>query len=258
MPRLSAHLSFLWQELPFFDRLTAAREAGFPAVECAVPEAPAAETRRRVEDLGLAFIGINTSPGEEQGGRTGLAALPGREAAFAANLDEALTYASTAGVRHVHVLAGIVDGIERRQAEAAFLRNMESGIRMAEKAGVMLVIEGLNSRDRPGYFLSRSQEAFAIAERFGSPHLKVMFDTYHSQIMEGDIVARLEANLSRIGHIQISGVPDRSEPDSGELNHREVLAAIDRLGWAGFVGCEYKPRTTTQAGLGWIKALTGS
>ncbi|SDR20073.1 hydroxypyruvate isomerase [Rhizobiales bacterium GAS113] len=257
MPRFSAHLSFLWQELPFLERLVAAKTAGFPAVECAVPEAPAAEMRRRVEDLGLAFIGINTSPGEEQGGRTGLAAMPGRESAFAANLDAALTYAATAGVKHIHVLAGVIDGIARPQAEATFLNNMETGIRMAEKAGVMLVIEGLNSRDRPGYFLSRSQEAFAIAARFASPHLKVMFDTYHSQIMEGDIVARLEANLSQIGHIQISGVPNRSEPDSGELNHREIFAAIDRLAWAGYVGCEYKPRTTTQAGLGWIKALTG-
>jgi hydroxypyruvate isomerase len=256
MPRFSAHLSFLWQELPFPERLEAAKTAGFPAVECAVPEAPATEMRRRVDELGLAFIGINTTTGEAQGGRTGLAALPGRETAFAANLDQALAYATTAGVAHIHVLSGVIDGISRAEAEATFLRNMEVGIRMAEKAGIMLLIEALNSRDRPGYFLSRSQDAFAIADRFASPHLKVMFDTYHAQIMEGDIVARLEANLHRIGHIQISGVPGRTEPDAGELNHRTVLAAIDRLGWTGFVGCEYKPRTTTAAGLGWIKALT--
>jgi hydroxypyruvate isomerase len=256
MPRFSAHLSFLWQELPFADRLVAAKKAGFPAVECAAPEIPAVELRQRVEALGLSCIGINTTTGEAQGGRTGLAALPGCEAAFAANLDEALAYAVTAGARHIHVLSGVIDGVARQAAEATFLRNMETGIRMAEKAGVMLVIEGLNSRDRPGYFLSRSQDAFAIAERFASPHLKVMFDTYHVQIMEGDIVARLEANLPRIGHIQISGVPGRSEPDAGEVNHRHIFAAIDRLGWTGFVGCEYKPRTTTEAGLGWIKALT--
>ncbi|MFI5013827.1 MAG: hydroxypyruvate isomerase family protein [Hyphomicrobiales bacterium] len=256
MPRFSAHLSFLWQELPFLERLEAAKRAGFPAVECAVPEAPAAETRRRADELGLAFIGINTAPGEAEGGRIGLAALPGREAAFAANLGEALAYAATARVTHIHVLSGVIDGIAREAAEASFLRNMEVGIRMAEKAGVMLVIEGLNSRDRPGYFLSRSQDAFAIVERFRSPYLKAMFDTYHAQIMEGDIVAKLEANLAHIGHIQISGVPDRTEPDAGELNHRTVLAAIDRLGWSGYVGCEYKPRTTTEAGLGWIEALT--
>jgi 2-dehydrotetronate isomerase len=255
MPRLSAHLSFLWQELPFLERLAAAKQAGFPAVECAVPEAPAAETRRRAEELGLAFIGINTSGGEEMGGRIGLAALPGLEAAFAANLGEALAYATAVGAAHVHVLSGVIDGIAQADAEVAFLRNMEAGIRMAEKAGVMLVIEGLNSRDRPGYFLSRSQDAFAFAERFASPHLKMMFDTYHAQIMEGDILARLETYLPRIGHIQISGVPGRSEPDAGELNHRTILAAIDRLGWKGYVGCEYRPRTTTAQGLGWIKAL---
>jgi hydroxypyruvate isomerase len=257
MPRLSAHLAFLWQELPFLERATAAKEAGFPAVECAVPEVPAAEMRRHVERLGLAFIGINTSPGEEKGGRTGLAALPGRESAFAENLGEALDYAQAAGVGHIHVLSGVIDGVARAEAETVFERNMEKAIRMAERAGVTLVIEGLNSRDRPGYFLSRSDEAFAIAERFASPHLKIMFDTYHVQIMEGDVIARLERFLPRIGHIQISGVPGRSEPDAGELNHRFVLAAIDRLGWTGYVGCEYRPRGTTAAGLGWVKALLG-
>jgi 2-dehydrotetronate isomerase len=255
MPRLSAHLAFLWQELPFLERLEAAKRAGFPAVECAVPEAPAAETRRRTDALGLAFIGINTSPAEEVGGRTGLAALPGREAAFAKNLAEALSYAAEVGARHIHVLSGVIDGIARAEAEATFLRNMETGIRMAEKAGIVLLLEGLNSRDRPGYFVSRTQDAFAIAERFASPQLKIMFDTYHAQIMEGDIVARLEAYMPRIGHIQISGVPGRSEPDHGELDHRVVLAAIDRLGWHGYVGCEYRPITTTEAGLGWIKRL---
>jgi len=255
MPRFSAHLSFLWQELTFLDRLEAAREAGFAAVECAVPEAPAATTRRRAEELGLAFIGINTAPGDEQGGNLGLAALPGLEAAFAANLAEALDYAAIVGVVHVHVLSGVIDGVPREQAEAVFLRNMENGVRMAERAGITLLIEGLNSRDRPGYFLARSQDAFAIAERFSSPRLKIMFDTYHVQIMEGDILAKLEAYMPRIGHIQISGVPGRSEPDAGELDHRVVLAAIDRLGWTGLVGCEYRPRTTTAEGLGWIKAL---
>ena len=255
MPRFSAHLAFLWQELPFLDRLEAAKRAGFPAVECAVPEAPAKEMRERCGELGLAFIGINTSPGEGEGGRTGFAALPGLETAFARDLEKALDYASVAGVRHIHVLAGVIDGIARDQAEATFLRNMETGIRMAEKAGILLLLEGLNARDRPGYFLPRSADALAIVRRFGSPHLKAMFDTYHAQIMEGDIVARLEAGLPDIGHIQISGVPGRTEPDHGELNHRHVFTAIDRLGWAGFVGCEYRPRTTTEAGLGWIEAL---
>jgi hydroxypyruvate isomerase len=256
MPRFSAHLSFLYLELPFVDRLGAAKEAGFPAVECAVPEIPAAEMHRRVDDLALTLVGINTTPGEAEGDRLGFAALPGREADFAANLDEALEYAATAGAGHVHVLAGLIDGIAREAAEATFLHNMEVGIRRAEKAGVRLVIEGLNSRDRPGYFLSRSQDAFGIVDRFASPYLKAMFDTYHAQIMEGDILARLAANLVRIGHIQISGVPNRTEPDSGELNHREILAGIDRLGWTGFVGCEYKPRKTTAEGLGWMKSLT--
>ena len=255
MLRFSAHLSFLYLELPFAQRMEAAQSAGFAAIECAVPEVPATEMRARAQDLGLTVVGINTTPGEAEGERIGYAALPGREQAFARNLDAALDYAATAEAGHVHVLAGNIDGIARPDAEATFMRNMESAIHSAERAGVRLVIEGLNSRDRPGYFLSRSQEAFAIVESFASPWLKAMFDTYHAQIMEGDILARVSANLSRIGHIQISGVPGRSEPDCGELNHREVLIGIDRLGWAGFIGCEYKPRTTTAQGLGWMKAL---
>jgi len=255
MLRFSAHLSFLYLELPFAERMEAAKRAGFPGVECAVPEIPATEMSRRAQKLGLAIVGINTAPGEAESERLGFAALPGREKAFARNLDAALDYAATAGASHVHVLSGLIDGIAREEAEATFMRNMETGIRSAEKAGVRLVIEGLNSRDRPGYFLSRSQDAFDVVDRFGSPWLRAMFDTYHAQIMEGDILARIAANLSRIGHIQISGVPGRTQPDFGELNHREVLAGIDRLGWAGFIGCEYKPRTTTAEGLGWMKTL---
>jgi 2-dehydrotetronate isomerase len=255
MLRFSAHLSCLYLELPFARRMEAARRAGFPGVECAVPEIPAAEMGRRAKELGLTIVGINTTPGEAESERLGFAALPGRERAFAQNLEAALDYAAIAGVGHVHVLSGLIDGIERSEAESTFMRNMESGIRSAEKAGVRLVIEGLNSRDRPGYFLSRSQDAFAIVDRFASPWLKAMFDTYHAQIMEGDILARIAANLPSVGHIQISGVPGRSEPDFGELNHREVLAEIDRRGWAGFIGCEYKPRTTTAEGLGWMRTL---
>jgi 2-dehydrotetronate isomerase len=255
MLRFSAHLSFLYLELPFAERMEAAQRAGFTGVECAVPEIAAGEMGRRARELGLTIVGINTTPGEAEGERLGFAALPGREKAFAQNLEAALDYAANAGAAHVHVLAGLIDGIEPKDAETTFMRNLESGIRSAEKAGVRLVIEGLNSRDRPGYFLSRSQDAFAFVDRFASPWLKAMFDTYHAQIMEGDVLARIAANLSRIGHIQISGVPGRSEPDSGELNHREVLAGIDRLGWTGFIGCEYKPRTTTAEGLGWMKTL---
>ncbi|MBV9974513.1 MAG: TIM barrel protein [Hyphomicrobiales bacterium] len=255
MLRFSAHLSFLYLELPFARRMEAAKRSGFAGVECAVPEIPATEMRDRADELGLTIVGINTAPGEAESDRLGYAALPGREKDFARNLDAALDYAATAGAGHVHVLAGLIDGVARVHAEATFMRNMESAIPRAERAGVRLVVEGLNSRDRPGYFLSRSEEAFAIVERFGSPWLKAMFDTYHAQIMEGDILARIAANLSRIGHIQISGVPGRSEPDHGELNHREVLGGIDRLGWTGFIGCEYKPRTTTLEGIGWMKTL---
>ncbi|MBV8183532.1 MAG: TIM barrel protein [Hyphomicrobiales bacterium] len=255
MLRFSAHLSFLWLELPFAERMEAAKRAHFTGVECAAPEIAAAEMRDRAKELGLTIVGINTTPGEAASERLGFAALPGREKAFERNLDAALDYAAIAGAGHVHVLSGLIDGVPSKDAEATFMRNMDSAIPRAEKAGVRLVIEGLNSRDRPGYFLSRSQDAFAIVDRFASPWLKAMFDTYHAQIMEGDILARIGENLARIGHIQISGVPGRSEPDFGELNHREVLAGIDRLGWAGFIGCEYKPRTTTAEGLGWMTTL---
>ena len=152
---------------------------------------------RRAKELGLTIVGINTTPGEAESERLGFAALPGRERAFARNLEAALDYAAIAGAGHVHVLSGLIDGIAREaRRKRPSCATWSAAIRSAEKAGVRLVIEGLNSRDRPGYFLSRSQDAFAIVERFASPWLKAMFDTYHAQIMEGDILARVAANLS--------------------------------------------------------------
>ncbi len=256
MPRYSANLSILFTELPFADRFAAARAAGFDAVECWFPyERSVADLRAILDGEGLTLVGINTAPGDLAAGEWGVTALPGREAEFDRQFAEALDYAKGLGAGGIHVMAAMVGGMDGAACEAAYLANLERALRRAEGSGVNLLIEPLNAKDRPGYFLSRSDQAIAIIERLGHPGLKLMFDVYHVQVMEGDIIRRLRAHRPHIGHIQIAAVPSRNEPDEGELDYATILKEIDALGWEGWVGCEYKPRAGTVEGLGWIESL---
>jgi hydroxypyruvate isomerase len=256
MPRLSANIGILFREHDFLDRFAAAAGAGFQAVECWAPyEYPIAELRRRIADSGIPLIGINTAGGDAAKGEMGLAGVPGREADFDRLFAQALEYGAALNVRHIHVMAGAMNGFTEAEGLATMRRNLARAAKRAEGSGVTLAIEPVNRVDRPTYLLSRSADAVAIIDAIGAPHLKMMFDFYHLQIMEGDVMRRFERLLPKIGHIQFAGVPNRNEPDQGELNYAWILREIDRLGWSGYVGAEYQPRARTEDGLGWMRTL---
>jgi 2-dehydrotetronate isomerase len=252
MPRLAANLGWLFAERPFLERFGAAAAAGFAAVELLSPyeHAPAA-VRAELERFGLSQLGINTPLGRE--GESGLAALPGREREWREAFARALDYAAAIGARSIHCLAGCVPPEKRPAAETVFVGNLAAAAAEAAKAGIMLLLEPLNLRDRPDYFLSRVEQAADIVRKVGAPNLRIQFDFYHVQIMSGDLIRRFEAHLPLIGHVQIASVPERREPDEGEVNYPHILAALDRLGYAGFVGCEYRPHGRTEDGLGWAR-----
>lgn len=254
MPRFSANLGFLWPELPLLDRIRAAARSGFRAIELHWPyDIPAEEIRDLCSDLNLVLLGLNTPVGDAAAGEFGLAAVPGRQAEYEATLDQTIGYARTAGAGAVHVMAGVVLPDKREEAREILVRNLALA---AERApDLTLLLEPLNRHDKAGYFYSTLAEALAVMDRVGAPNLKLMFDTYHVGRTEGDVLTYLARHLPRIGHVQIAGVPSRAEPDEGTLDYREIFTALDRIGYAGWVGCEYKPRSGTETGLRWVKAL---
>ncbi len=251
MPRYSANLGFLWSALPLPQAIRAAKAAGFDAVECHWPyETPAEEVKVALQETGLKMLGLNTRRGDVAAGDNGLAALPGREAEARAAISEAITYAAAIGCGAVHVMAGKAPVTEA--SEAIFRANLAYAAELAAPQGITILIEPLNRYDAPGYFLSNADQALAIIAAVGAPNLKLMFDCYHIQIQQGDVLRRLEAALPHVGHIQIAAVPDRGEPDRGELDYRWLLPRIDALGWSTPIGAEYRPRGgSVEEGLGW-------
>ncbi len=254
MLKFSANLSILFTELPFAERFAAARQAGFSAVECWFPyeHANAEQTVRLLADNGLTMVGINSPWGAD--GQWGLAALPGSEAAFEQSLRQTLDYAQAIGRPAVHVMAGLAGHIPRHEAQRCYVANLRRAVQLAQGSGITLVIEPLNSRDRPGYFLNSVEQAAALIEHEGLDSLRIMFDCYHTQVQEGDLITRLRRHYDKIGHVQIAGVPARGEPDRGELNYAEVLRELSRLGWQGHVGAEYKPTGASADSFGWLRA----
>lgn len=260
MPRFAANLSFLYPDLPFLDRFAAAARDGFDAVEFLFPyEFPAAEIAIRLRDHGLTQALFNVSPGDWDAGERGLAARPGHEARFHAAVEQALTYAHTLGCRQLHVMAGLCEADAERQY-ATYLENLRWAASIAAPLGIDLLLEAINPRDMPGYLLSRQHEAHEVAAATGAPNVKVQFDLYHCQIVEGDLTTRLRRDLAggRVAHVQIAGVPSRQEPDRGELNLDHLLAEIDASAYTGFVGCEYRPRGDTSEGLAWLRRYRAS
>lgn len=255
MLKFSANLSILFTELPFVKRFTAAKNAGFDAVECWFPyeDASAAEVRALLDEHQLKMIGINTPWGGS--GQWGLAALPSYEAAFEKSVRDTLAFAQAVGNPAIHVMAGLAGDVPALDARRCYHRNLERALRWAEGSGSMLVIEPLNGRDRPGYFLHSVDQAADIIERQGLGDLRIMFDCYHIQVEEGDVITRMRRHFDKIGHVQIAGVPVRGEPDKGELNYVEVLRELNNLGWQGYVGAEYKPTGTSAESLGWLADL---
>lgn len=256
MTRLSANLGFLWSELSLPDAIRAAKKAGFEAVECHWPyDVDAQETREALDETGLPMLGLNTQRGKVSDGENGLSALPDRESEARNYIDEAIAYATILKCKNIHVMAGFSDG--SIAAERVFRENLRYACDSAEKAGQQILIEPLNHFDAPGYHLQTAEAALETIEAVAASNLKLMFDCYHLQIMQGDVARRLKNALEHVGHIQIAGVPDRGEPDLGELDYSWLLSQIDEMGWSGYVGAEYKPRNGTDAGLGWIKTVLG-
>ena len=255
MPRLAANLSMMYTEHPFLERFAAAAGDGFAGVEFLFPyEYEAAEIKSRLEAHGLAQALFNAPPGDWAAGERGIASLPGREAEFERGLEQALEYAAVLGNRKLHVMAGLIARGQNRAAHReTYLKNLALAARTAATAGVTVVIEPINPRDMPGFFLNRQDDAQAIRAEVGADNLKVQFDIYHCQIVEGDIAVKLERDMAGIGHVQVAGVPDRHEPHLGELNYPYLFERIDSLGYAGWIGCEYRPKAGTSQGLGWAR-----
>ncbi|MEI8267240.1 MAG: 2-oxo-tetronate isomerase [Betaproteobacteria bacterium] len=269
MPRFAANLSMLYNEHPFLDRFAAAAADGFQAVEYLFPyDFTAPELAQRLADHGLQQVLFNAPPGDWNAGERGLACLPGRQAEFRAGLQRALDYAHTLACPRIHVMAGLVPaGADRAVLQRTYEDNLAWAAQQAQAAGRTLLIEPINTRDIPGFFLNRQDEAHRIVQAIGSPHLKVQMDLYHCQIVEGDVAMKLRQYLptGRVGHIQIAGVPQRHEPDLGELHHPYLFEVLDEdsaaCGWDGWVGCEYRPARgtapgATSQGLGWWRAWT--
>ncbi len=253
MLRLGANISFLYKELPFLDRFAASAAAGFKLVECHWPyEHPVEVLREALARAGQRLVMVNTSLGNREGD-FGLAAMPGREADFQAAFDQALHYISALGGTRIHCMAGKVP--VTASSHRAFVDNLRRAADKAKDKGVVLVIEPLNQRSAPGYFLTSTRQASDIIGEVDRQNVRLMFDVFHLQILEGDIIVKLEKLLPIIGHVQIAAVPSRAEPDEGEINYRAVFDALERIGYDGIVGAEYQPRGATDAGLVWMQKL---
>jgi 2-dehydrotetronate isomerase len=256
MLRFSANLGFLWREQPLMEQLRRAKTAGFDGVEFHYPyDVPAEHVASALAELSLPVVGLNTRPGDMSAGELGLCALPAREADARAAIDEAIAYARALAAGYVHVMAGKPGDPGKSAARTAFLGALEHASAAAESAGLTVVIEPLNDRDVPGYFLRTTTEAAAIITELGRPNVKILFDCYHVQISEGDLTRRFEKLLPLIGHVQIAAVPSRAEPDEGEVAYDRLLQAIEALGWSGYVGAEYRARASVEDGLGWLRVF---
>ena len=256
MLRFSANLGFLWPDRPLLERIDAAAQAGFRAVELHWPyDVPAAEVRARCAARGMKLLGVNTVRGDVAAGENGLGALAGREREFQAAVDQSIRFCVEAGGTAVHCMAGRVEPEDRRRARMIFVQNLQEASAKAEAHDLILLLEPLNAKDAPGYFHSTLAEGATVIEETGCANIKLMFDAYHVGVTEGDVLGKLERYFPLVGHVQIAAVPSRAEPDEGSFAFPPFFAALERLGYAGWVGAEYKPRADTDAGLGWLATL---
>ena len=271
MPKFAANLSMMYVELPFLDRFEAAAKDGFKAVEYLFPYAfEAKELAARLKNNGLQQVLFNLPPGGVDaasidaawnGGTRGIACIPGREAEFAAGADLALRYAEALNCPRLHMMAGLVPvGKNKVNMRETYINNAKAASQLVAKQGINLLLEPINTRDIPGFFLNRQDEAHTLIAEIGQPNVKVQMDLYHCQIVEGDVAMKIRQYLptGNVGHFQIAGVPERQEPDVGEMNYPYLFDLIDSLGYDGWIGCEYKPKlggqlNGTTKGLGWLQ-----
>ncbi|GAB6052845.1 hydroxypyruvate isomerase family protein [Magnetospira thiophila] len=257
MPRFSANLGFLWKELTLPDAIRRAKRAGFQAVECHFPyDVDPQKVKAALDETGLPMLGLNTRLGINGADDFGVMSLAGREKEARGYVDEAVAYAASIGCRNINAVAG--KSHHAPGAEEVYRANLAYAAQKAGERGIGVVIEPINQRDAPGYHLRSVEDGIETVRAVGAENLRLMFDCYHTQIMQGDLTERLRASLPFIGHIQIAAVPDRGEPDRGEVNYPDLLAALDAMGWDGYVGAEYLPRSTTDNGLGWLDAYLKS
>ena len=255
MPRFAANLTMMFQEVAFLDRFAAAAAAGFDAVEFLFPyDFEMSQIARSLQDNQLTQALFNLPPGDWAAGERGLAALPGRKREFRDSVATALRYAGATGVGRLHVMSGIARR-DDPQASACYRESLAYLCDQAGQAGLDVLIEPINARDMPGYFLNDFNYAADLIADLGLANLKLQFDIYHRQIIHGDVLTGLKALMPIIGHVQIAAVPLRNEPGTGELDDMRVLTALDTLGYSGFVGCEYRPAAGTVEGLGWLNAF---
>lgn len=257
MPKFAANLTMLFTEVPFLDRFEHAAQAGFTAVEFLFPYAyPAQEIRQRLDAHGLTMVLHNLPAGDWDAGERGIACHPDRVAEFREGVAQAIGYAQALGVKQLNCLAGKAPaGVAEELLRATLVGNLRFAAAALKKAGLRLLIEPINTFDIPGFYLNRTAQAVSILDEVGADNAFVQYDIYHAQRMEGELAATMQKYLPRIGHIQLADNPGRNEPGTGEINYPFLFAHLDRIGYGGWIGCEYKPATTTEAGLDWRQCL---
>ena len=256
MLRFAANVSMLFAEAPFLDRFALAARAGFAAVECQFPyEAPAAEIRARLGDLGLRMVLHNLPAGDWAAGDRGLACLPARVDAFRAGVPRAIAYAKALGVTQLNCLAGIAPaGADAAALHATLVDNLRFAARALAGEGLRLLVEPINTFDMPGFFVNRTAQCVALLDEVDAPNAIVQYDAYHAQRMEGELAGTLARFLPRIAHVQVADNPGRHEPGTGEIRFEFLFAELERLGYDGWIGCEYRPAGRTELGLDWLPA----
>ncbi|HBS17598.1 hydroxypyruvate isomerase [Halomonas sp. M1] len=254
MSKFAANLSMLFTEVDFLDRFKAAADAGFKGVEYLFPyDYPAADIKQRLDANGLSQVLFNLPAGDWGAGERGIACHPNRVEEFRAGVDKAIEYAKVLGNTQVNCLVGIKpDGVSDDEAHKTVVENLRFAAEKLKAAGILLIAEPINTRDIPGFFLNRTEQALALFDEVGSDNLKLQYDIYHMQIMEGDLAPTIEKHLARIAHVQLADNPGRHEPGTGEINYPFLFAHLERLGYDGWIGCEYKPKAGTTQGLGWL------
>jgi hydroxypyruvate isomerase len=251
--RLAANLGWLFTDRPLLERFAAAAACGFQAVEIPFPyNVPAGEVASALHTGGLEFVQINAPAGNWIAGDRGYAAQPGMERAFMASLETAIAYARICDTRLIHTMSGVRRPEYSQEAhEDTLVANLKNAAPLCAAAGITLLIEPLNERDNPGYVLTSTPQALALLDRVAHPNVQMQLDLYHAQLTEGDPEPRIRALAGRFAHVQVAGTPGRNEPDNGDLDYQRLFEVLDETGYNGWIGCEYRPSTTTEAGIAW-------
>ena len=260
MPRFAANLSMMFNEVPFLERFAAAANAGFQGVEYLFPYDFSVEAiEEQLRKHKLENVLFNLPPGNWAAGERGIACLPGREEEFRKGVADAVAYAVGLKARRVHAMAGVAPaGANSAALHAAYIANLKYAAAECARHGITLLIEAINTRDMPGFYLTTQAQSHAVLQQVGAPNLKMQMDLYHMQIMEGDLEVKLRKYAAECGHIQIAGVPRRNEPDTGEVAYPHLFRVLDEIGYEGWVGCEYRPAGKTVDGLGWFRGLAAA